>query len=131
MRSLLEKVAAAMMAAGYDDKEVFGVRLALEEAVINGIKHGHRGDPTKTVHVRWRVDAKQARIELEDEGPGFDPHQVPDPLAPENLEKSSGRGLLLMRTYMTWIRYNERGNQVTLCKQRSALGLAAAPEVGE
>ena len=56
----------------------------------------------------------------EDEGPGFDPHQVPDPLAPENLEKSSGRGLLLMRTYMTWIRYNECGNQVTLCKQRSS-----------
>src|SRR2546423_3496328 len=79
MRQLIETVAAAMMAARFGDKEIFGVRLAMEEAIVNGMKHGHRGDPSRTVRVRWRVEAGRVLIEVEDEGPGFDPHQVPDP----------------------------------------------------
>jgi serine/threonine-protein kinase RsbW len=59
-------------------------------------------------------------VEVEDEGPGFDPGQVPDPTAPENWDKPSGRGLLLMRHFTTWMRYHGRGNRVTLCKHRTA-----------
>jgi serine/threonine-protein kinase RsbW len=93
--------------------------LALEEAIVNGIKHGNQNDRTKRVRVRYQVKAGWVLGEVEDQGQGFDPNQVPDPLALENLDQTSGRGLLLMRSYMTWIRHNPHGNQVTLCKYRS------------
>jgi serine/threonine-protein kinase RsbW len=108
-----------MTAVGYAARDVFAMHLALEEAVINAIKHGHLGDTTKTVRVSYCVDPEQALVNVEDEGPGFDPDDVADPLDPENFERGTGRGLLLMRSYLTWIKYNERGNGVSLCKSRS------------
>jgi serine/threonine-protein kinase RsbW len=114
-----EAVVAAMAAAGYPENDRFAVRLALEEAVVNGVKHGHHGDPTKRVRVRYHVGAERVVAVVRDQGPGFDPYQVPDPLDGDNLDKPSGRGLLLMRSYLTSLRFNERGNRVTLCKSRS------------
>ena len=116
---VVEFVADAMADQGYPKKDVFGMRLALEEAVINAIKHGNQGDPSKLVEVRYEVNAERALAEVQDQGEGFDPQQVPDPRTPENLEWAGGRGLLLMRSYLTWVRYNERGNGVTLCQYRS------------
>jgi serine/threonine-protein kinase RsbW len=116
MRTVLDKVADAMAGEGYPEKDVFGVRLALEEAVVNAIKHGNRDDPARTVWLAYQVGPEQVLAEIEDEGEGFDPEGVPNPLAPENLERTSGRGLLLMRAYMTWVQYNARGNRVTLAK---------------
>jgi serine/threonine-protein kinase RsbW len=112
-------VTAAMPAWGYSERDVFAVRLALEEAVVNGLKHGNAGDPAKEVRVRYRVTAEEVVAEVVDEGPGFDPDQVPDPRALENLERPGGRGLLLMRHYVTEVRYNDRGNAVTLRHRRS------------
>jgi serine/threonine-protein kinase RsbW len=117
--AVLDAVLETLRAAGYSHKEQFGVRLALEEAVVNALKHGHRGDLSKQVQVRYRVEAARVTVEVEDEGPGFRPEDVPDPLAPENCERDCGRGLLLMRSYMTSVRYNERGTCVTLCKYRT------------
>jgi serine/threonine-protein kinase RsbW len=102
----------------FTEREVFGIRLALEEAIVNGIKHGNRNDSTKAVRIRYQVTDSQFLIEIEDEGRGFDPDGVPDPLAPENLERPGGRGVFLMRHYMTWVSYNERGNCVTMCRRR-------------
>jgi len=116
---VLEEVVAKLRAAGYSPRDEFGVRLALEEAVVNAIKHGHRGDPAKQVSVRYRVEADRATFEVEDQGPGFRPEQVPDPLAPENLDRDCGRGLLLMRKFMTSVRHNAKGTCVTLCKCRT------------
>ena len=116
---VIEPVVAAMTEHGYSDKEVFGMRLALEEALVNAIKHGHRGDTRLVVRVHYQVTPKQALATVEDQGAGFDPRSVADPLAAENLERSCGRGLLLMRHYLSWLRYNERGNAVTLCCRRS------------
>ena len=119
MAAVIERVATAMAAEGYPQLDLFGMRLALEEAVANAVKHGNRGDPAKSVFVRDRVTPGQTLAEVEDQGAGFDPGRVPDPLAPENLERPCGRGLLLMRSYMTWVRYNDRGNAVSLCLARS------------
>jgi serine/threonine-protein kinase RsbW len=115
---VIDALADAMTAAAYSHKEVFGVRLALEEAIVNAFKHGNRGDPNKSVRIRSRVSGKRLLVQIEDEGDGFDPRSVPDPTAPENLERACGRGLLLMRSYMTSVRYNRRGNRVTMCKVR-------------
>jgi serine/threonine-protein kinase RsbW len=117
--ALLDTVAGAMTGLAFPDKDAFGVRLALEEALVNAVKHGHGYDPTKQVVIRYKVVPEYALVEVEDQGPGFDPLQVPDPTAPENLERPCGRGLLLMRTYASSIRHNRRGNCVTLCKYRS------------
>jgi serine/threonine-protein kinase RsbW len=103
----------------YDQKQVFGVRLALEEALVNAVKHGNRHDPTKRVWASWHVGPSRVMIEIEDEGDGFDPRAVPDPCAPENLERSCGRGVFLMRHYMSSVRYNRRGNHVIMCLRRA------------
>lgn len=111
-----ERLVAWMEAEGYPPRDCAGMRLALEEAVVNALQHGHHFDPTKQVRVSLRVSASEALAEVEDEGPGFDPASVPDPTAPENLDKPSGRGLLLMQHFTTWLRFHGRGNLVTLCR---------------
>jgi serine/threonine-protein kinase RsbW len=113
-----DRVVEAMQVRGYADAEVFGVRLAVEEALVNAVKHGNRNDATKCVWASWHVGPDRVLVEIEDEGDGFDPRAVPDPCAPENLERSFGRGLLLMRTYMSRVRYNQRGNRVTMIRMR-------------
>ncbi|HWG46769.1 MAG TPA: ATP-binding protein [Gemmataceae bacterium] len=114
----IEDIIASLDAVGFSSKEAFGVRLALEEALVNAIKHGHKGDPSKEVHLRYHLTTECLVAEIEDQGPGFKPQEVPDPFAPENLERPCGRGLLLMRNYMTWVRFNSVGNCVTMCRLR-------------
>ena len=118
---LIDSFAATMSTLGHAEKDVFGLRLALEEALINAIKHGHRYDPSKQVAVRYCIQADCVLVEVEDQGAGFDPGAVPDPTNPENWERPSGRGLFLMRTYTSWVRHNRRGNCVRLCKTSSRL----------
>jgi serine/threonine-protein kinase RsbW len=107
--------AAAKAAAAFSEQELFRLHLALEEALVNAHQHGHHGDWTKPIIVRYHTSDHGIAAEIEDQGVGFDPAQVPDPLAPENLERPSGRGLLLMRTYMSHVCHNEQGNRVWLC----------------
>jgi serine/threonine-protein kinase RsbW len=120
MADVIDRLTAVMADQTYPEDDVFAVRLAVEEAVVNAIRHGHDGDVSRDVQVRYHVDPQRAVIEVEDQGMGFDPHAVADPLAPENVGEPGGRGLFLMRSLMTWILHNERGNRVTLCKYRSA-----------
>jgi serine/threonine-protein kinase RsbW len=115
----IDTLTGAMVAAGYPEADVFGVRLALEEAITNAIKHGHRGNASLPVLLSYHVNAERVLAEVEDQGDGFDPRAVPDPLAPENLERVGGRGLFLMRSFTTWMGFNQRGNRVTLCKCHS------------
>ena len=95
---------------------LFAVRLALEEAVVNAIRHGNKSDPDKKIHISYLVENARLVINVEDEGEGFDLDSVPDPTAEENLEADHGRGILLMRVYMDEVVYSERGNRVTLIK---------------
>ena len=119
MARLLSTIRSAMSEFGYQVKDVFAVCLALEEAIVNAVEHGHRGDGLKSVRVAYQVGPGQVLAEVEDQGLGFDPSRVPDPTAPENLDKACGRGLFLMRRMMTWVHHNSRGNRVTLCRYRS------------
>ena len=119
MHDALGRLMADLRALGFSEKEQFGIRLALEEAIVNSIKHGHGGDLTKTVRFRVHLAPDEMVAEVEDEGPGFNPDAVPDPLAPENLERPGGRGVFLMRHYMTAVSFNECGNRVTLRKVKN------------
>jgi serine/threonine-protein kinase RsbW len=118
MRYALGGLIAELRRCGYSDKEQFGIRLTLEEAIVNAIRHGHGGDTSKCVRFRYRLDDQSFAAEIEDEGPGFNPAALPDPLAPENLELPGGRGVFLMRHYMTTVSFNSIGNRVMLCKNR-------------
>lgn len=119
---LIRSIVEQLNARRFCEQDVFAVHLALEEAIVNAIKHGNRNDPGKWVSVRYEVSGNRAVVEVEDQGAGFDWSHVPDPTAPENLERSSGRGVLMMRHFMTWVRFNERGNCVTMCRLRSSGG---------
>jgi serine/threonine-protein kinase RsbW len=117
VRPLLRAVISAMRELSFGEWDCFAVRLALDEAVANAVRHGNQGDPGKVVRVRYRVGP--GRVEVEDEGPGFDPASVPDPRDPASRERPGGRGLFLMRHYLTAVRYSERGNRVRLYRRRS------------
>jgi serine/threonine-protein kinase RsbW len=119
LRSLSDKVDDWMRVLGYTGKDIFAVRLALGEAVLNAFRHGNLGDPAKVVRVRWVVTPAEAAFEVQDEGSGFDPELVPDPAAGDNHKRISGRGLYLMRVYMSGVTYNQIGNCVTLWRRRS------------
>ena len=104
----------------FQANEVFAIQLAVEEALVNAMKHGNEMDRSKSVHVAFALGPKEFRIRIRDEGQGFDPAEVPDPSTPENLERTSGRGHWLIRHYMHEVRYNETGNTVTLIRKRSS-----------
>ena len=89
---------------------------ALDEAIVNAIKHGNAFHPEKTVRVNCLISDELFRVEIEDQGPGFRLEDVPDPTDDENLERPCGRGIMLMRSFMTKIEYNESGNLVLLEK---------------
>lgn len=95
---------------GFTEKEIFGIKLAVEEALVNAIKHGNQLDPEKKVTIGFTVNEEGFSIEIRDEGPGFNIEDVPDPTDPENLERPTGRGLYLMHAYMTECNFIPPGN---------------------
>ena len=121
LERILETIPTAMEKFGFAESERFRVHLALEEAIVNAHKHGNDRDWSKAIIVRYHISSGGVVAQVDDEGAGFDPAAVPDPLAPENLERPSGRGLLLMRTYLSGVCHNERGNRICLCKHRPPL----------
>jgi serine/threonine-protein kinase RsbW len=103
----------------YTESSRFAVRLALEEGISNAFRHGHRTlPPGVPIHLSYLATDKELRVVIQDRGPGFDPASVPDPTLEQNLEVPSGRGLMLMRAYMTSVTFNPSGNQVTLIYQK-------------
>ena len=104
---------------GYDKAGRFAIKLALEEGLNNALKHGNGYDTGKTVEVCFDITAERAEITIADQGQGFNPADVPDPTADENIEKPCGRGIMLMRAYMDEVRYNPVGNQVYMVKRHS------------
>ena len=113
MAKFNQAIIALLEAAKFNPKTIFGIRLATEEAFVNAIKHGNGGDHDKHVMVSCRISENVFTIRIKDEGEGFEPGEVPDPTAPENLAKPSGRGLMLMRNYLK-VEFNETGNCVTM-----------------
>lgn len=118
-RQFLEELLHNLTENGWPEEDTFGVHLATEEALMNAIKHGNQRDESKFVSFSYKVSPTSLWLEVTDEGQGFDPEAVPDPTLDENLEVPSGRGLMLMRTFMTSVTYNAKGNQVTMTKERT------------
>jgi len=104
----------------FGEEALFAIKLALEEGLINAIKHGNKLDKNKKVQVTALVTDEQAEITIEDEGPGFDRSSVPDPTTEENLERLHGRGILLMEAYMHDIEWSRGGRRVRMVRKNDA-----------
>jgi serine/threonine-protein kinase RsbW len=110
-----------LKSCNFSADDVFGIHLAVEEALINAVKHGNKAVEGKKVTVDYAVGDEGFEITVVDEGSGFDPKGVPDPRKDENLLKASGRGLLLMKSYMDHVEYTAKGNGVHMVKHRIAV----------
>lgn len=101
----------------------FAVRLALHEAITNAFEHGHEKLPPQTpVRVEYKITSDEAWFAIEDQGPGFTPAEVRDPTLDENLEIPSGRGIMLIRAYMTDVSFNAKGNRILMTFRRPDSG---------
>lgn len=124
-----EWIRSKLKTNNFSQDDIFAVHLALEEAFTNAIKHGNKMDAAKKVKIDYSVSLDKLEVSMMDEGEGFDPKAVPDPRYGENLYKTEGRGLLLMRSYMDVVEFNERGNCVYIVrykeKQRNDTKLSA------
>lgn len=118
-RRLQEEIEEALQSCRYGERDIFSIRLALEEALVNAIKHGNQMDPTKRVSGHYTVTSERFDILIRDEGPGFDVGDVPDPTAPENLERPCGRGVHLIRHFMSSVDYVGKGNEIAMSKLRT------------
>jgi serine/threonine-protein kinase RsbW len=96
-----------------DEESVERLGLAIREAVANGVQHGNKEKPEKRVTVSFVLEKEEVSIQIQDEGEGFDLEGLPDPLAPENLFKPRGRGILLMNSFMDEVNFEFDGNQGT------------------
>jgi len=107
--------------AGFDEDDALNVGIAVREAVINAIRHGNRMDPTRKVEVSLQARPRSIRARVRDQGAGFDPSATPDPTFGDNLMRSSGRGILVMRAFVDSVDFKfleGRGMEVTLKKNR-------------
>jgi len=116
-RAIQKRIMEEVEAHRFNEDAVFAIKLALEEGLINAIKHGNKLDRTKKVRIQCRVTDHEAEITIEDEGPGFDRSTVPDPTTEENLERLHGRGILLMEAYMHIIEWSNRGRRVRMVRR--------------
>jgi len=118
-RKVQEQILEHARQADYTDHACFAIQLALDEALTNAVHHGNADDPDKNVTVIFGVQGEDLIIEISDQGKGFDPDDLPDPTAEENLSLPNGRGVMLMRAYMTEVDYLDDGRCVRMVKNKS------------
>ena len=114
-------VAEFLSRSGITEDAAFGIDMAVREAVTNAVLHGNRQDENKTVEVTLKSSPDAVEISVHDQGPGFNPEQVPDPTAAENILKASGRGIFFMRSFMdevNWLIRPGGGTTVRMLKRR-------------
>jgi len=117
---LVDRVIRVIEESQYMPGDELHIELAVREAMQNAVVHGNRLDPSKLVHLRCRCEAgKGVSIIVKDEGQGFDPETVPDPLAPENLGAEHGRGILLIKFWMDEVSFEQGGTEVHMQKRAS------------
>jgi serine/threonine-protein kinase RsbW len=124
MESVAEVEAAAEKlthTAGLDEDEGFRVAMAVREATVNAVLHGNGYDPNKQISVSLENTGKSLVITIADEGEGLDPDKIPDPLAPENLLRGTGRGIFLIRSFLDEVHFRQLhpGTELTLVKHLS------------
>jgi serine/threonine-protein kinase RsbW len=113
--------------AGFDEDTVSNIAMAVREAATNAVLHGNAYDSAKQITASFEANADDLIIRLADQGPGLDPTTLPDPLAPENILRGSGRGIFLIRAFMDEVHFRQLhpGTELTLIKHRAPAQPAA------
>ncbi len=124
IREIQDRLAELLDDLEYADRDRFSVQLAVEEALVNALKHGNRRDVDRSIEVHCRVGAEVIRVEIVDEGDGFDPSEVESSCEEGNILTPHGRGLDLMRRFMDRVEFCGVGNRVVLEKSRSEVEVA-------
>jgi serine/threonine-protein kinase RsbW len=108
--------------AGFPEDELGNISLAAREAAVNAVMHGNRQDAAKKIDLSLELTDHALTIRVTDQGEGFDPDSLPDPLAPENILRGSGRGIFLIRTFMDELKFRrlDSGTELTLVKYKKA-----------
>jgi serine/threonine-protein kinase RsbW len=106
--------------AGFDEDTVPNIAMAVREAAVNAVIHGNSYDPAKQITATFESNSDSLIVRVTDQGPGLDPDSVPDPLAPENILRGSGRGIFLIRAFMDEVHFRQLhpGTELTLIKHR-------------
>jgi serine/threonine-protein kinase RsbW len=120
MNGVLEFLQERVAKLGLIRPERSNLFIALDEAFVNAVKHGNKNDLTKLVKITAELSEKEASFTVEDEGEGFNIHEIPDPCDPSNLFRTSGRGVLLIYNIMDEVEYNAQGNRVKMVKRPDA-----------
>jgi len=124
-----EETASRMASeAGFDEEEVLKISMAVREAAVNAVLHGNAYDPNKKVSLAFERTANDLIIEIRDQGKGLDASKIPDPLAPENLLKTSGRGIFLIRSFMDVVEIHPSQTGTELRMIKHVHGNAADPK---
>lgn len=110
--------------AGFDEDEASNISMVAREAAVNAILHGNKQDPAKKVTASFEITDAELKITVADQGAGLDPDSIPDPLAPENVLRPSGRGVFLMRAMMDEVHFRQLspGTEITMIKRRAIKG---------
>lgn len=117
--ALAKRLLSELQANGYSRDDIFAVHLAIEEAFTNAVKHGNRFDSNKMVTIDYLVDSEKIDIKIVDQGAGFKPDEIQDPRCEQNLYKTFGRGIFLIRSYMDVVEFNRQGNSLRMIKFKS------------
>jgi serine/threonine-protein kinase RsbW len=107
---------------GFDEDAAHYMSVAVRESVVNAIKHGNKGDESKRISVVFTLHPDSLEVSVQDQGTGFDPGAVPNPIEPENLLKADGRGIFFMKSFMDDVKYSfpsRGGTVVTMVKKRA------------
>jgi serine/threonine-protein kinase RsbW len=116
-RDVQQRIMDAVERHRFTENAAFAIKLALDEAMINAIKHGNKLDPSKRVKIEVEVSDTEADIVIHDQGEGFLREHVPDPTLEENLEKAGGRGILLIEAYMTRAEWSDHGRRLHMIRR--------------
>jgi serine/threonine-protein kinase RsbW len=107
--------------AGFDEDTIPHIAMAVREAAVNAVLHGNAYDQNKHITAAFETTSDALIIRIADQGPGLDPNSIPDPLAPENILRGSGRGIFLIRAFMDEVNFRQLhpGTELTLIKHRT------------
>lgn len=117
--ALIDEIMQQVQTLDWSTKEQFAINMALEEALVNAVQHGNHSDPSKMVHFTCQLNNDRLYVQVEDEGDGFDPNDVPDPTDEDHLMVASGRGVLLIRSFVSRATWNDKGNILEFEKDRA------------
>lgn len=116
INELIQKILKSLQSININKTTLFDIRLCLEEAFVNALKHGNKNNAGLPVNIEYSISEEEFKISIKDSGAGFNYRKIPDPTVNKNLLKTKGRGVYLIRYLMDEVSYNKTGNKITMVK---------------